>query len=75
MTADTATDVRRDPSATADPASSALDTAGVRAERKAALGSALMLPVIFFVAWGFALSGSKPPGAITGETVAVDYLR
>jgi hypothetical protein len=75
MTPDTATDVRPEPTTSDDrtPASHAPAVAG--AERKAALGSALMLPVIFFVAWGFALSGSKPPGAVTGEAVAVDYLR
>jgi hypothetical protein len=70
MTPDTTTDVRPDPTPTTTPPSS-----DARRERKAALGSALMLPVLFVVAWGFALSGSKPPGAITGEATSVDYLR
>lgn len=68
MTPDTATDVRPEAPATHD-------ATGAGRERKAALGSALMLPVLFLVAWGFALSGSKPPGAVTGETAAVDSLR
>jgi hypothetical protein len=51
------------------------ETAEVRSDRRAAMNSALVLPAMFVVAWGFALSGSKPPGAIAGEAASVSYLR
>ncbi len=46
-----------------------------RCEPKAALRSALVLPVMFLVAWGYAISGSRAPGAVLGETTAVSDLR
>ena len=48
-----------------------------RAEAKARSSkvSALVLPALLFVAWGFALSGSTAPGAVAGEATAMGYLR
>jgi hypothetical protein len=37
--------------------------------------SGLVLPVLFLVAWGFALSGSTPPGGVNGDTQAMSDLR
>ena len=44
-------------------------------EHRGALKYALVLPAMFVVAWAFALSGSKAPGAIAGEATSVSYLR
>jgi hypothetical protein len=37
--------------------------------------SAVLLPALFVVAWGFALNGSKPMGAVAHEAADVSYLR
>src|SRR5689334_15911085 len=37
--------------------------------------SGLVLPGLFVVAWIYALSGSTPPGALTGDSMAVLDLR
>jgi hypothetical protein len=45
------------------------------AQTKGGRVSGLVLPALVFVAWGFALSGSTPPGAVAGESSAMGDLR
>jgi hypothetical protein len=56
-----------DPSSTPD--------AAPRRSSRSGLVSALMLPAMLVVAWGFALSGTSAPGAVAGESAAMSDLR
>ena len=42
---------------------------------KGSYRSALILPFMLVVAWGFALSGTGAPGAVAGESTAMSDLR
>jgi hypothetical protein len=44
-------------------------------KERAGMVSALMLPAMLVVAWGFALSGMDAPGAVRGESAALSDLR
>src|SRR4051812_29337228 len=60
-----------DPEAPSTSPSGAASTSNARRARI----SALILPLMLVMAWAFALSGSKPPGAVTGESGAMADLR
>ena len=46
-----------------------------KAKARGAIGSALALPALLVVAWGFALGGSSAPGAVAHESGAMSDLR